>query len=96
MDKTYARCNKCHTINWRSSAAIRELGYGCRRCGANETRCPIRLSLFEKIYLLRMYWWEMNKLNQEFCDGDPDPYWYFKRKNLLTFLEAFRRGTATQ
>ena len=94
MTPTYMRCNRCNAINWRSQAALREFGYGCRRCGANETRRPIRLSLFERIYLLRWYWWEMNKLNQELCDGDPEPHWYFNPKNLLTFLKEFRSGTA--
>ncbi len=96
MTLTYMRCNRCNAINWRSSAALRHFGYGCRKCGANETRRPIRLSLIEKIYLLRWFWWEMNMKNRELCDGEPDPHWYCKPKNLLTFMEAFRRGTATQ
>lgn len=76
--------------------AIRHFGYGCRSCGANETRCPIRLSFLERIYLLRMYWWEVNMLNQSLCDGDPEPYWYWNPKNLLIFWKEFACGTATQ
>ena len=75
---------------------MREFGYGCRSCGANETRRPVKLSLIERLYLLRWYWWEMNMLNHESCDGDPEPHWYRNPKNLRTFMEAFRRGTATQ
>lgn len=93
MATTYGRCNQCGVINWDSPTALREFGYGCRKCASNQTRYSGKLSLFERIYLLRRYWWETNMKNQSLCDGDPDPNWYWNPKNLLAVFKEFRRET---
>ena len=96
MVSTYGRCNNCATIKWDSPAALREFGYGCRKCGSNETTYQGPLSIFERIYLLRWYWWEMNRLNRSLCDGEPEPYWYLKLSNVRAFLKEFWRGTTQE
>ncbi len=93
---SYARCNKCATVNWRSPNALREFGYGCRKCGANETRFTVSLSILERLYLLRWFWWEMNVVNKDASEGDPEPRWYVNPKNLLTFWKVYRLGTAKE
>lgn len=80
----FGRCNKCMTLNWDSPIYMRTHGLtGCRKCGANETRWPGKISLFERLYLLRWYLWETQMFNREFEEGDPDPNWWVNPMNVF-------------
>lgn len=80
----FGRCNKCMALNWDSPIYMRTYGLtGCRKCGANETRWQGKISLFERLYLLRWYLWEAHMFNRKFEEGDPDPNWWMNPMNVL-------------
>lgn len=76
MNDTFGRCNKCGKVYWDSPLYMKKHGIkGCPRCGANETRWAGRAYL-ARPYLLYMYFWETNAMNQKGQPGDPDPLWW--------------------